>query len=119
MRSEPLGECASKNGQKDYFVVYADDAFGTESASAFAEGLAKNGGRATGRSSVPRKSGADGTKVVAAVKAQPTKSVFAAFVTDDAEGFVAAWDTAGMRAAGFRLGRPGPLPHFTVVHDTK
>ena len=36
--SEPLGEWASKNGQRDFFVVNADDAFGTESAAAFIEG---------------------------------------------------------------------------------
>jgi branched-chain amino acid transport system substrate-binding protein len=117
--SEPLGEWASKNGQRDYFLVYADDAFGTESASAFIEGLAKNGGKPTGRTAVPAKSGADWTKVIAVIKAQPTKSVFAAFVTDDAEGFIGAWDVAGMRTTGYRLVGPGPLADAQVLKATK
>ena len=117
--SEPLGEWASKNGPREYFVVSADDAFGIESAAAFIEGLAKNGGRATGRSVVPAKSGADWAKVVAAVRAQPTKSVFAAFVTDDAEGFIGAWDAAGMHIAGYRLVGPGPLADARVLKATK
>jgi len=37
--SEPLGDSLSKGGQRDFFIVSADDAFGTESAAAFAEGL--------------------------------------------------------------------------------
>ena len=117
--SEPLGEWAAKNGRRDYFVVNADDAFGAESAAAFIEGLAKSGGRATGRSAVPPKSGADWAKVIAAVKAQPTKNVFAAFITDDAEGFIGSWDTAGMRAAGYTLVGPGPLADAQVVSATK
>ena len=117
--SEPLGEWAAKNGQRDFVVVTADDAFGTESAAAFVEGLAKNGGRATGRSTVPAKSGADWTKIVAALKAQPAKSVFAAFVTDDAEGFIGAWDAAGMRTAGYKLLGPGPLADTEVLRATK
>ena len=117
--SESLGEWASRNGQREYFVVAADDAFGTESATAFIEGLAKNGGRATGRSAVPAKSGADWAKVIAAVKAQPTKSIFAAFVTEDAEGFVGAWETGGMRTAGYRLVGPGPLADAQVLKTTK
>ncbi|MDP9321475.1 MAG: ABC transporter substrate-binding protein [Chloroflexota bacterium] len=117
--SEPLGEWAAKSGRRDYFVVNADDAFGAESAAAFIEGLAKSGGRATGRSAVPPKSGADWAKVIAAVKAQPTKNVFAAFITDDAEGFIGAWDTAGMRTAGYTLVGPGPLADVQVVNATK
>ena len=117
--SEPLGEWASKIGRRDFFAVFADDAFGTESAAAFIEGLAKNGGRVTGRSSVPAKGGADWAKVVAAVKAQPTKSVFAAFVTDDAEGFIGAWGVAGMRTAGYTLVGPGPLADAQVLKATK
>jgi branched-chain amino acid transport system substrate-binding protein len=117
--SEPLGEWAAKTGRRDYFVVNADDAFGAESAAAFIEGLAKSGGRATGRSAVPPKSGADWAKVIATVKAQPTKNVFAALITDDAEGFIGAWDTAGMRAAGYTLVGPGPLADAQVVSATK
>ena len=117
--SEPLGEWASKNGQRDYVVVTGDDAFGTESAAAFIEGLAKNSGRATGRVTVPAKSGADWAKVMASLKAQPTKNVFAAFVTDDAEGLITAWDAAGMRAAGYRLSGPGPLADAQVLNAEK
>lgn len=117
--SEPLGEWASKNGRPDFFVVYGDDAFGTESAAAFTDGLAKNGGRATGRTAVPVKSGADWTKIIAAVKAQPTKNIFAAFSTDDAEGFIGAWDAAGLRAAGYTLVGPGPLADAQVLKVTK
>ena len=117
--SEPLGEWESRNARKDVFVVTGDDAFGAESATAFTEGLAKNGGRATGRLTVPAKSGADWAKVMAAVRAQPTKNVFAAFVTDDAEGFLGAWDSAGMRAAGYSLAAPGPLADEQVLSATK
>jgi branched-chain amino acid transport system substrate-binding protein len=116
--SEPLGEWASKNGQKDFYLAVVDDAFGSESAAAFSEGLAKNGGKATGRVAVPSRGG-DWTKVVAGIKAQPSKSVFAAFVTDDAERFIAAWDAAGMRAAGYRLYGPGPLADAQVLKVTK
>ena len=117
--SEPLGEWASKGGQRDFFVVSADDAFGAESSAAFVEGLAKNGGRATGQRLVPAKSGAEWAKVVAAVKAQTTKSVFAAFITEDAEGFINAWEAAGMRAAGYKLFGPGPLADAEVLKVTK
>ena len=117
--SEPLGEWASKNGRRDYFIVTGDDAFGTESAAAFIEGLAQNGGRATGRVTVSAKSGADWTKVIASVKAQPTKDVFAAFVTDDAEGLITAWGAAGMPAAGYRLAGPGPLADAQVLQVEK
>ncbi len=116
--SEPLGEWASKNGQKDFYLAVVDDAFGNESAAAFIEGLVKNGGRATGRVTVPSRGG-DWARVVAGIKAQPTKSVFAAFVTDDAERFIAAWDAAGMPAAGYRLYGPGPLADGQVLRATK
>ena len=116
---EPLGEWAAKNGQKDVFVVHADDPFGTETAAAFVEGLVKGGGVASGRRAVPEKGGADWKKIVAEIRAQPAKSVFAALVTDDAEGFVAAWDAAGMRAAGYRLIGPGPLAEAEVLKATK
>ncbi len=117
--SEALGEWATKSALKDWYVAAADDAFGTESAAAFTEGLAKNGGRVTGKAAVPEKSGADWKKVVAAIKAQPTKSVFAAFITDDAEGFMTAWGAAGMSAAGYKLGGPGPLVDYQVFKVVK
>jgi len=117
--SEPLGEWAAKSGQKDFFIVSADGAFGTESAAAFTEGLAKNGGRVTGQRTVSEKSGADWAKVISAVKAQPTKNVFAAFITEDAEGFITAWGAGGMGAAGYRLVGPGPLADAEVLKVTK
>jgi branched-chain amino acid transport system substrate-binding protein len=115
---EPLGEWAAKSGLKDAYVVNADDAFGTESAAAFGEGLAKGGGKVTGRAAVAPHSG-DWGKLVAAIKAQPTKTVFAAFITDDAEGFIDAWTAAGMRAAGYRLLAPGPFADAAVLKATK
>jgi branched-chain amino acid transport system substrate-binding protein len=117
--SEPLGEWVAKSGRPDYLVVSADDPFGTESAAAFIEGLGKSGGRATGRVTVPAKSGADWAKVIASVKAQPTKNVFAAFITDDAEGLIGAWGAAGMGAAGYRLVGPGPLTDAQVLKVTR
>lgn len=117
--SEPLGEWASKSGQRDWLVLNADDTFGTESAAAFVDGLAKNGGTAVTRTTVPAKSGADWAKIIATIKAQSTKSVFAAFITEDAEGLLAAWDAAGMRAAGFSLAGPGPLTDAAVLKATK
>src|SRR6266542_7015380 len=47
--SEPLGEWVSKKGEKEFFLCYSNYAFGTESANAFIEGLAKNGGKDTGK----------------------------------------------------------------------
>lgn len=64
-------------------------------------------------------SGTSWSKIIAALKAQPTKNVFAAFATDDAEGFVAAWGAAGMRAAGYRLFGPAPLAGDQVLTATK
>lgn len=117
--SEPLGEWVAKTGRKDAYAVYADDTFGAESEAAFAEGLGKNGGAITGKASVAPKSGADWGKIVAAIKAQPAKTVFAAFVTDDAAGFINAWAAAGMIAAGYRLFGPGPLTDSEVLKATK
>jgi len=117
--SEPLGEWAAKNRQKDYVLLYEDDPYGTDSAAGFADGLAKSGGRATGRTAVAPKSGADWKAIVAQLKAQPSKGVFAALATDDAEGLVDAWSTAGMTAAGYALYGPGPLADAEVIRVTK
>jgi branched-chain amino acid transport system substrate-binding protein len=113
----PLGEWVSTNGLKKFFLVYSDDPFGTESAAAFVEGLTKNGGTETGRAAVPSGT-ADWTKVITAIKAQPTETVFAAFHTDDAEGFIKAWDQLGMNAAGYKLYGPGPLTDVEVLNVT-
>ena len=117
--SEPLGEWAAKSGQKDYVLLYEDDAYGKDGAAAFADGLAKGGGRATGRTAVPPKSGADWKAIVAQIKAQASKGVFAAFATDDAEGLIEAWNAAGMSGAGFALYGPGPLADAEVLRVTK
>lgn len=116
--SEPLGEWVARAGQT-FYAVYSDDTFGTESATAFAEGLAKNAASVASQVAVPPKSGADWTKIVAAIKAQPAKGVFAAFITDDAEGFIEAWARAGMPAAGYRLYGPGPFADAEVLKVTK
>ena len=115
---EPLGEWAAKSGLKDVFAVYADDAFGTETAGAFGEGLAKGGGRLTGRAMWGARSG-DWDRLISIIKAQPTKTVFAAFITDAAEGFIDAWTVAGMRAAGYRLLAPGQFADAAVLKATK
>jgi branched-chain amino acid transport system substrate-binding protein len=115
--SQPLGAWASQSGVKDFYVSYVDETFGTESADAFEAGLASNGGKATGRSAVP--TGGDWSKVVGAIKAQPTKNVFAAFHTDDAEGFLKAWDEQGLRAAGYTLYGPGLLTEQEVLNQAK
>ena len=117
--SEPLGEWAAKSRQKDYVLLYEDDAYGTDAAAAFADGLAKSGGRATGRTAIAPKSGADWKAIVAQIKAQPSKGVFAAFATDDAEGLVNAWSAGGMTAAGYTLFGPGPLADAEVIRATK
>jgi len=115
--SQPLGEWVSRSGLKDFFVCCVDETFGTESADAFEAGLATNGGRATDRSAVPN--GGDWSTVVGSIKAQPTQNVFAAFHTDDAEGFIKEWDKQGMRDAGFKLYGPGLLTEQEVLNQTK
>jgi branched-chain amino acid transport system substrate-binding protein len=112
--SEPLGEWASKGGQKEFFLCYEDTAFGAESAAGFVEGLAKNGGKATGGNAVPPGTGEWAT-VIGAIRAQPTKNVFSVFLTDDAVAFLKAWDSMGMTAAGYRLYGPGPVTDQQVL----
>jgi branched-chain amino acid transport system substrate-binding protein len=115
--SQPLGAWASKNGLKDFYVCCVDETFGIESADAFEAGLATDGGKATDRSAVPN--GGDWSKVVPIIKAQSTRNVFAAFHTDDAEGFLKAWDDNGMRDAGYTLYGPGLLTEQEVLNQTK
>lgn len=116
--SEPLGEWAAKNRAKEFYVAYADEPAGTEAAAAFSEGLAKNGGRVTVKAPVPAKS-ADWTRIVAAIKSQPTKDVFAAFYTEDAAGLISAWGKADLRGAGYHLYGPGPLADYEVLKVAK
>ena len=94
-----------------------DETFGTESADAFEAGLAMNGGQATGRSAFP--SGADWVTVMASIKAQASHNVFAAFDTDDAVGFISAWDKQAMADAGYKLYGPGLLTEQDVLDQTK
>jgi branched-chain amino acid transport system substrate-binding protein len=116
--SEPLGEWAAKRGQLAFFLCYEDTAFGSESADGFVEGLAKHGGTATGRTVVlPGTS--DWAKIVAAIKAQPTKRVYGVLQTDDAVAFIKIWNEQAMSAAGYRLYGPGPLTDQQVLSLTK
>ncbi len=115
--SEPLGEWAARKGAAKVYLVHAPDTFGTESAAAFAAGLGKAGGTAT--ANVAAQPGADWAKVVAAVKAQPAKAVFAAFEGADAVSFLTAWAEAGMSAAGYSLYGPGTLTDTTVLASVK
>ena len=115
--SEPLGEWVAKTGNASVFAVCADDAFGSESESAFEAGLAAKGGKIAGHDAVA--SGADWPKVVASLKAQPVKTVYAAFERADAIGFVTAWADAKMNDAGYRLFGPGPLAGVDVLAAVK
>ncbi len=115
--SEPLGEWAAGKGRKAFYTVTSDDPYGAESAAAFVEGLGRKGGKATGHAAVAP--GSNWTKVVAAIKAQPTKAVFAAFVGADAEGFIGAWAAAGMSSAGYALFGPGLLTDTDVLAAVK
>jgi branched-chain amino acid transport system substrate-binding protein len=115
--SEPLGEWAAGKGAKAFDVVHASDTFGTESAAAFVEGLGKAGGKAT--SDVTAQPGGDWAALVASIKAQPAKAVFAAFAGADATAFIGAWADAGMAAAGYSLYGPGPLAGVDVLATVK
>lgn len=111
--SEPLGAWAAGKGASPFDVVSSDDTFGTESAAAFVEGLGSAGGAATSRVTV--KPGTDWTRVTAAIAAQPTKQVFAAFEGTDAASFITAWDQAGLTAHGYTLYGAGPLTGVDVL----
>lgn len=115
--SEPLGEWAGRQGRTSFYTVASDDTFGAESTAAFVEGLGKDGGASTGHSSVA--SGSDWAKVVDAIKAQPTKDVYAAFAGADAQGFIGAWAAAGMSSAGYGLYGPGLLTDTDVLAAVK
>ena len=111
--SEPLGEWAANKGATQFYVTFADDTFGTESANAFTEGLAKQGGTVTAQTAAP--AGTDWATVVAAIASQHTTNVFAAFALGDAAGFIRAWDTAHLSDKGYRLYGPGPLSDADVL----
>jgi branched-chain amino acid transport system substrate-binding protein len=111
--SAPLGQWAARKGLKEFFVCAVNDATGAEFADAFVSGL---GTSATGRTAFPN--GGDWSKAIAQIKAQPTKNVFAAFDTDDAEGFLNEWTKQGMSQAGFSLYGPGLLTEQPVLDAT-
>lgn len=115
--SEPLGDWAAKHGARSFFLVHAADTFGTESAADFAAGLGTGGGATTGNTAV--QPGGDWPKLVATIKAQPSKAVYAAFQGDDAAGFIGAWAAAGMTAAGYTLYGPGTLTDDDVLASVK
>ncbi|MBV9547514.1 MAG: ABC transporter substrate-binding protein [Chloroflexi bacterium] len=111
--SAPLGEWASRNGTKEFFVCAVDNATGLEFADAFVSGVGKNGGKATARATFA--SGGDWSKAIAQIKGQATRNVFAAFDTDDAEGFLGEWMKQGLSSAGFTLSGPGFLTEQPVL----
>jgi len=111
--SAPLGQWAARKGRKEFFVCAVDDASGAEFADAFVAGL---GAAATGRVAFPN--GGDWSKAIGQIKAQPTRNVFAAFDTDDAQGFLNEWTKQGMSEAGFNLYGPGFLTEQTVLAAT-
>lgn len=115
--SEPLGEWAALRGGTAFYLGVANDTFGTESAAAFVQGLAKSGGKATGQ--VVASLGSNWAAVVAGIKAQPTKHVFAAFAGADAVGFIEAWAQAGMSSSGYTLFGPGLLTDVDVLATVK
>lgn len=115
--SEPLGEWAAKKGETKFYVTSSSDTFGAESSAAFVEGLTKQGGTATTTAAIP--AGTDWGRVIAAIAAQPTKAVFAAFALSDAEGFIGAWDAAHLSDKGYKLFGPGPLTEVGVLANVK
>jgi len=76
------------------------------------------GGAATGRMAVPPTT-RDWAPVLGAIRAQPTKNVFGAFAGPAAEGFIKAWNTLGLRAAGYALYGPGLLTELDVLATVK
>ena len=115
--SQPLGEWAAGAGLTEFYVNYVDDAFGAESADAFVSGLGKNGGKATERQALL--SGGDWAKAIRAINEQPSQHVFAAFHTDDAEGFLGEWQRQRMAEAGYKLYGPGFLADTEVLVQAK
>lgn len=117
--SRPLGEWASKKPDgKEFFLCFSNYGFGTESAVAFNEGLAVNGGKETGRVTPPL-GNADFVPFVTQIKAQPTKNVFSFFSGTDAIGYIRAWDQLGMNAAGYKMYGAGFLTEQDVLKEVK
>ena len=115
--NEPLGEWAARNTGGEFFVCAVEDSFGAESADAFVAGLTKNGGSATERTDLA--SGSNLAKLVGSIKSQPTKNVFAALYTDDAQAFLTEWENQGLAGAGYQLFGPGALTDEEVLAVVK
>ena len=116
--SEPLGEWVSGKGTKEFFLCYSNYAFGTESAAGFVEGLAKNGGKDTGKNT-PKLGETDWLPVITAIKSQSTKNVYSFFSGTDAIGYIRAWNQLGMKDAGFKMYGAGFLTEQDVLKEVK
>lgn len=117
--SYPLGEWLSRKPEtKEFFLCFSNYGFGTESAAAFIEGLAKNGGKETGRVAPPL-GNADFVPFVTQIKAQATKNVYSFFSGTDAIGYIRAWNQLGMPAAGYKMYGAGFLTEQDVLKEVK
>lgn len=117
--SQPLGEWLSKKPEtKDFYLCFSNYAFGTESAAAFVEGLAKNGGKETGRVAPPLFN-SDFQPFVTQIKAQATKNVYSFFSGTDAIGYIRAWNQLGLPAAGYKMFGAGFLTEQDVLKEVK
>lgn len=111
--SEPLGEWASANGHREFYVCGND----AESMDAFAVGLAKNGGAVVTRN--VNEQAADLSQLVSNIAAQSAKNVFAALSADDAENFLKEWHKQSLSASGYTLFGPGALTDEEVLTQVK
>ncbi|MEK7284735.1 MAG: ABC transporter substrate-binding protein [Chloroflexota bacterium] len=117
--SQPLGEWVSRKADtKEFFLCFSNYGFGTESAAAFVEGLAKNGGKETGRVAPPLFN-ADFAPFVTQIKGQATKNVFSFFSGTDAIGYIRAWNQLGLPAAGYKMFGAGFLTEQDVLKEVK
>lgn len=117
--SNPLGEFVSRKPEtKEFFLCFSNYGFGTESAADFVAGLAKNGGKETGRVAPPL-ANTDFTPFVTQIKGQPTKNVFSFFSGTDAIGYIRAWNQLGMPAAGYKMFGAGFLTEQDVLKEVK
>ncbi len=117
--SNPLGEYLSRKAEtKEFFICASNYGFGTESAADFVAGLAKNGGKETGRV-LPPLANTDFAPFVTQIKGQPTKNVFSFFSGTDAIGYIRAWNQLGLAAAGYKMFGAGFLTEQDVLKEVK
>jgi branched-chain amino acid transport system substrate-binding protein len=117
--SNPLGEYLSRKPEtKEFFICASNYGFGTESAADFGAGLAKNGGKETGRV-LPPLANSDFVPFVTQIKGQPTKNVFSFFSGTDAIGYIRAWNQLGLPAAGYKMFGAGFLTEQDVLKEVK